>query len=147
MVEFDHSINAAVKRLRDVLLDSADKPRYVETIAKRGYRFIGDVETPLNGIPHPGVSAAIESVTSFTSADGNVEISAVLIPSDLAFRNLLLALVLFGLLLSVGIGFIMQCTDPLGQGGGNPAGGPLGGPGKRTTGILIHSARTAGDSK
>lgn len=38
-VEFDHSINAAVKRLRDALLESADQPRYIETIARRGYRF------------------------------------------------------------------------------------------------------------
>src|SRR5438094_873321 len=44
VVEFDHSINAAVKRLRDVLRDSADKPRYIETVARRGYRFIGDVD-------------------------------------------------------------------------------------------------------
>ena len=43
VVEFDHSINAAVKRLRDALRDSADKPRYIETLARRGYRFIGEV--------------------------------------------------------------------------------------------------------
>jgi TolB-like protein/DNA-binding winged helix-turn-helix (wHTH) protein/Tfp pilus assembly protein PilF len=46
MVEFDHSINAAVKRLRDVLRDSADKPRYIETVARRGYRFIAELGTP-----------------------------------------------------------------------------------------------------
>src|ERR1700755_742533 len=34
-VEFDHSINAAVKRLRDALQDSAKKPRYVETLGRR----------------------------------------------------------------------------------------------------------------
>jgi DNA-binding winged helix-turn-helix (wHTH) protein len=44
IVEFDHSINAAVKRLRDALRDSAEKPRYIETLARRGYRFIGTVE-------------------------------------------------------------------------------------------------------
>jgi TolB-like protein/Tfp pilus assembly protein PilF len=44
VVEFEHSINTAVKRLRDALGESADKPRYVETLAKRGYRFIGQVE-------------------------------------------------------------------------------------------------------
>ena len=44
VVEFDHSINAAVKRLRDALRDSADQPRYVETVARRGYRFIGEIE-------------------------------------------------------------------------------------------------------
>src|SRR5690348_10345678 len=44
VVEFDHSINAAVKRLRDALRDSAEKPRYVETLARRGYRFIGELD-------------------------------------------------------------------------------------------------------
>ena len=41
VVEFDHGINAAVKRLREALRDSAERPRYVETVARRGYRFIG----------------------------------------------------------------------------------------------------------
>lgn len=44
-VEFDQSINAAIKRLRDELRDSADKPRYIETLPRRGYRFIGQVES------------------------------------------------------------------------------------------------------
>jgi DNA-binding winged helix-turn-helix (wHTH) protein len=35
IVEFDHSINAAIKRLRDALGDSAEKPKYVETVARR----------------------------------------------------------------------------------------------------------------
>lgn len=39
-VDFEHSLNAAVKRLRAALNDSADQPRYVETLARRGYRFI-----------------------------------------------------------------------------------------------------------
>jgi TolB-like protein/DNA-binding winged helix-turn-helix (wHTH) protein/Tfp pilus assembly protein PilF len=43
-VEFGHSINSAVKRLRDVLGDTADKPKYVETVARRGYRFLPPVE-------------------------------------------------------------------------------------------------------
>ena len=44
VVEFEHSINAAIQRLRDALGDSAAKPRYVETLPRRGYRFIGAVE-------------------------------------------------------------------------------------------------------
>jgi DNA-binding winged helix-turn-helix (wHTH) protein len=51
VVEFDHSINTAVKRLRDALGESADKPRYIETLARRGYRFIGQVEAPANQPP------------------------------------------------------------------------------------------------
>ncbi len=46
VVEFDHGINAAIQRLRDALSDSADNPRYVETLARRGYRFIGSLEPP-----------------------------------------------------------------------------------------------------
>jgi DNA-binding winged helix-turn-helix (wHTH) protein/Tol biopolymer transport system component len=44
VVEFDHSINASVKRLRDALRDSAEKPRYIETVARRGYRFIAELD-------------------------------------------------------------------------------------------------------
>ncbi len=39
-VDFEHGINAAVKRLREALGDSAENPRFVETLTRRGYRFI-----------------------------------------------------------------------------------------------------------
>jgi TolB-like protein len=42
-VDFDHGINNAIKRLREVLGDTAETPRYVETVPRRGYRFIGQV--------------------------------------------------------------------------------------------------------
>ncbi len=45
-VDFEHGLNTAVKKLREALGDSAEIPRYVETVARRGYRFIGKVETP-----------------------------------------------------------------------------------------------------
>ena len=43
-VDFDHSLNTAVKKLRQTLGDEADTPRYIETLPKRGYRFIGEIE-------------------------------------------------------------------------------------------------------
>ena len=43
-VDFDHSLNTAVKKLRQALGDNNKKPRFVETLPKRGYRFIGTVE-------------------------------------------------------------------------------------------------------
>ena len=43
-VDFEHSINVAVMRLREALNDSADNPRFVETLARHGYRFIAPVE-------------------------------------------------------------------------------------------------------
>jgi DNA-binding winged helix-turn-helix (wHTH) protein len=57
-VDFDHSLNTAINKLRDALEDSAANPRFVETLAKRGYRFIAPVrfgdgrganDTGLNG--------------------------------------------------------------------------------------------------
>src|SRR5205823_1411568 len=44
VVEFEHSVNAAVKRLREALGDDAEKPTFIETIPRRGYRFIARVE-------------------------------------------------------------------------------------------------------
>src|SRR6266404_2512810 len=46
-VDFEHSINTAVKRLREVLGDSADSPHFIETLPRRGYRFI----YPIDGTP------------------------------------------------------------------------------------------------
>src|SRR5262245_3806094 len=43
-VEFDRSLNTAVAKLRDALGDSADNPRFVETVPRRGYRFLPPVE-------------------------------------------------------------------------------------------------------
>src|SRR6185503_16551355 len=49
-VDFEHGLNAAVRRLRDALGDSADAPRFVETLPRRGYRFIAPVTEPSVGI-------------------------------------------------------------------------------------------------
>ena len=43
-VDFEHGLNAAVKRLRAVIGDSAERPRFIETLHRRGYRFIAPVE-------------------------------------------------------------------------------------------------------
>jgi DNA-binding winged helix-turn-helix (wHTH) protein len=43
-VDFDHSLNTIVNKLREVLGDSASSPRYIETLAKRGYRFVAPIE-------------------------------------------------------------------------------------------------------
>ncbi len=46
-VDFEAGLNAAVRRLREALNDSADTPRYVETLPRRGYRFIGQIDGTL----------------------------------------------------------------------------------------------------
>src|SRR5439155_5527407 len=55
VVEFEHSINAAVNRLRQVLGDSADNPKFIETLARRGYRWKTSVqwEQPQAAPPSP----------------------------------------------------------------------------------------------
>jgi TolB-like protein/DNA-binding winged helix-turn-helix (wHTH) protein/tetratricopeptide (TPR) repeat protein len=46
-VGFEHGLHAAVNKLRSALNDTADRPHYIETIPRRGYRFIGTIDTPL----------------------------------------------------------------------------------------------------
>jgi Tol biopolymer transport system component/DNA-binding winged helix-turn-helix (wHTH) protein len=57
-VDFDHGLNSAVARLREALNDSMETPRFIETIPKRGYRFLGSVaaEAALREIPESSVS-------------------------------------------------------------------------------------------
>jgi TolB-like protein len=66
VVEFDHSINAAVKRLREALQDSAENPRYIETLPRRGYRFIASVS---RGPEHAFQSGVMPSTATTTLED------------------------------------------------------------------------------
>jgi len=61
-VDFDHGLNTAMAKLRDVLGDSATNPRYVETIAKRGYRFLGEVQVVQDRPVIPAVAALAPSM-------------------------------------------------------------------------------------
>jgi cholera toxin transcriptional activator len=56
IVDYEHGVNSAVNRLREALGDTANSPRFVETLARRGYRFLAPVER----IPFPGVQRQIE---------------------------------------------------------------------------------------
>jgi DNA-binding winged helix-turn-helix (wHTH) protein len=44
-VDFDHRLAVAISKLRDALWDSAEKPKFVETVGRRGYRFLGQIES------------------------------------------------------------------------------------------------------
>ncbi len=57
-VDFDHSLHNAIARLREVLGDSAETPRYIETLPRRGYRFIGPVDG--GAVTSPSRSAQTE---------------------------------------------------------------------------------------
>jgi cholera toxin transcriptional activator len=74
-VDFDHSLNTAVNKIREALGDSASSPRFVETLARRGYRFIAPVDgtsmamaTPLRDQENRLVSTP--TVTSASTYDG-----------------------------------------------------------------------------
>lgn len=66
VVEVSHGINAAVLRLRDALGDSADSPMYVETVARRGYRFLAQVEVESRRpAPVPRAATSADSTGEF----------------------------------------------------------------------------------
>jgi len=80
-VDFDHSLNTAVKKLRQALGDDKNKPRFVETLPKRGYRFIGELEhapPPLPAKP-PAPSSGVGQILKLR-ADG--KLSFVLVSVD-----------------------------------------------------------------
>ena len=59
-VDFDHSLNTAINKVREALGDSASTPRYVETLARRGYRFIAPVQSEAAPPPSPASSPLLE---------------------------------------------------------------------------------------
>src|SRR5580658_174222 len=62
-VDFDHSLGIAVNKLRDALGDSAENPRFVETLAKRGYRFIAPVRVIVDQHAIESIFGAAESTS------------------------------------------------------------------------------------
>jgi DNA-binding winged helix-turn-helix (wHTH) protein len=80
-VDFDHSLNTAIRKLRHALGDDKKKPRFVETLPKRGYRFIGNLEhaaPPLPANP-PAPSSGVGQLARLC-AEG--KLSFVLVSAD-----------------------------------------------------------------
>src|SRR5271156_2451358 len=66
-VDFDHSVAAAVNKIREALCDSVENPRFIETVPKRGYRFIGRIklEAPVvMGVAKPVQAAEPTAVSA-----------------------------------------------------------------------------------
>jgi TolB-like protein len=77
-VDFDHGLNNAVKKLREALGDDAENPRFIETLSKRGYRFIAPVEEAGDGarsFAGPPASVTVDSIAvlPFTSMSPDSE--------------------------------------------------------------------------
>src|SRR3989475_969153 len=85
-VDFEHSLNTAIKKLRQALGDDKKKPRFVETLPKRGYRFIGAVE-PAARLAKPEKDPAAASKVgriAKLSADGKLAFTLVSVDEETA---------------------------------------------------------------
>lgn len=70
-VDFDNNLNAAVGHLREALNDSADDPHFIETLPKRGYRFLGTVSEPPLSLPAAPLKRARLVVLPFLNLSGD----------------------------------------------------------------------------
>src|SRR6266404_1824481 len=85
-VDFEHSLNAAVNKLREALGDDANSPRFIETVPRRGYRFIAEVERVLPA--SEGDSANQEARAGNQKAtDLIIEKAAVEVPAPAGTRS------------------------------------------------------------
>ena len=93
-VDFEHSLAAAVNKIRDALGDSADNPKYIETLPKRGYRFIGKIKSeppvvllPLGTQEPAGLAAAPGELVPRSRPSAEVIDSIALLPFENASGN------------------------------------------------------------
>lgn len=68
-VDFDHSLNVAINRIREVLCDSAGRPRFIETVPRIGYRFIAPVSADSSPSPSAVVLASFPSKENKSDAE------------------------------------------------------------------------------
>jgi DNA-binding winged helix-turn-helix (wHTH) protein/Tol biopolymer transport system component len=122
VVEFDHSINAAIQKLREALGDAAGNPRYIETLPRRGYRFVGTVDrapvSPAGERVAPAVPQASESVPAPSAEAPLIEAPSPEIPAEAirAWRSWLavaLAATLFFALIALAIPRSKEAPAPV----------------------------------
>ena len=126
-VDFETGLNTAVSKLRDALSDSADKPRYIETIPRRGYRFVvpverigeGDVarvERPSPTGTRPQTAASPPQAGSSGAAIGNLSAGASKESQGISRRRRAfvfgLALIAIAALVSVGLRYLRPRPAP-----------------------------------
>jgi TolB-like protein/DNA-binding winged helix-turn-helix (wHTH) protein len=84
-VDFDHGVNTAINRLREALGDSAENPRFIETVPRRGYRFVAPVET------QNSADSGTTVLGSETSSSGAIRTKAKGAPPSYGIRAKVLA--------------------------------------------------------
>ena len=99
VVDFDHGLNKAINKIREALGDSAENPRFVETVARRGYRFLADVtpiDTAADRQPEPETKGLVPPPDSH-----RVELADVGVPPKRPYRPRVWTGIGFGLALVV----------------------------------------------
>jgi cholera toxin transcriptional activator len=84
-VDFDHSLNTVINKLREALSDSAANPRFIETLARRGYRFLAPVEFVQRQTAPPDLSAVAPPVKMSdepTSTNPTTSVSVLTRPEE-----------------------------------------------------------------
>src|SRR5712671_510295 len=105
-VDFDHGLNNAVMRLREVLGDSSDNPRFVETIPRRGYRFIAHVDEFLPSPPMAMRGPAANQPAAVTPAALGESVTAPPAGKSLLFTRRRIATGIAGLVLTLVAGVV-----------------------------------------
>lgn len=100
-VDFDHSLHNAVARIRETLGDSAQTPKYVETLPRRGYRFVAPVEAPKEDVQQ--VAEVVDSPPTPVGAPGSIPNQPAITPKPFGSKwttalAVLVALALLSLL-------------------------------------------------
>jgi Tol biopolymer transport system component/DNA-binding winged helix-turn-helix (wHTH) protein len=85
-VDVDHNLNTAINKIREVLGDSAESPQYVETLPRRGYRFIGELKPPVEAVVPVEAGRGSHSLNWWKIGVGVLAISVVAIGGFVAYR-------------------------------------------------------------
>jgi len=109
-VDFEHGVNSAVNRIREALGDKANNPRFVETVARRGYRFVAPVER----IAESGNAARAEAVSA-EEKDTGFGGSFLASPADLPRSSYAVVQTLFVLLQLMYVSFYVGALTNLAE--------------------------------
>ena len=119
-VDYEHGVNSAVNRIREALGDTAASPRFVETLARRGYRFVAPVEriTPAEHpapVPEPSITGNIESTAPPPDPEPRLRDRILSSPRDLPRASHPVVQTLFVLLQLMYLGFYVGALANLAE--------------------------------
>ena len=117
-VDSDHGVNSAINRIREALGDTASNPRFVETLARRGYRFVAPVEQRMPGEPQSSPAADSRApVRDRQKAETKLEVLTPLLasPADLPKTSRPVVYTLFVLLQLMYVGFYVGALANLAE--------------------------------